>query len=318
MAIKSNPFVLAGVILGIGHAGLALAQTASLPAEVRVCFEEHSPPFAFKTYGETQGFDVDVARELAQRVGVRLSVRSYEGEYDDNTSVALDANALLSSGVCDLVAGYALVQGQLGKSEAAVARVPAFDGGPRRAADRAIVTLGTLQTSLPYRRAALTVVLRKGVDGGSGAPHFHGLGDLRRHRIGVITSTMASAVALEFNHGEFAPNVVSFGWHDDPLSALDQGSVDAVITDMGKVDAYRKRHPGSAIVPTGYVTRVGVNVGFVGLSKHRAVLAAFDDAIRAMRKDGALVSLARKDNITYVAPTRDHSDIAALAEKPSD
>ena len=74
------------------------------------------------------------------------------------SSPALEANALLSDGRCQLVGGYALTEDSLVIPGAKTAKLPDFDGATRDDRRRR-VPLGVLAPSQPYIYSPLTVVL---------------------------------------------------------------------------------------------------------------------------------------------------------------
>ena len=83
----------------------------------------------------------------------------YESKLDEDSSSTIEANALLSDGRCDLLAGYPLVKDALGKPGLETARLPDFAGaragGPAAAGDA-----GSFERRpAPYHFAGLTVVL---------------------------------------------------------------------------------------------------------------------------------------------------------------
>ena len=83
------------------------------------------------------------AQALAKRLGRPLAVQWYESKLDEDASSTIEANALLSDGRCDLVAGYPLVKDALGKPGLETARLPDF-AGAQPADRRRRVELGTL------------------------------------------------------------------------------------------------------------------------------------------------------------------------------
>ena len=124
---------------------------------LRICLNENVSPYSVRRGDAGTGFDVLICEALAKRLGQQLAVQWYESKLDLNSSSAIEANALLSDGRCDLLGGYPLVKDGLGKPGAETGRLPGFAGAvPDR---RRRVALGTLVATKPYHFAGLSVVL---------------------------------------------------------------------------------------------------------------------------------------------------------------
>ena len=105
----------------LASAALILTATASAsPATaeeetLRVCLNENTPPYSFHEGKEAGGFDLAVAEAVAKRLGRALSVQWFETGIDTDSSLTLQANALLSDGRCQLIGGYPLFRVALGR-----------------------------------------------------------------------------------------------------------------------------------------------------------------------------------------------------------
>ena len=117
------------------------------------------PPFSVRSKEGGSGFDFLIAQSLVKAIepaGLRCS--GTRASSIKISSTAIEANALLSDGRCDLAAGYPLLKDALGKPGLETARLPNF-AGARPADRRRRVTLGTLMATTPYHFAGLAVVL---------------------------------------------------------------------------------------------------------------------------------------------------------------
>ena len=151
---------LAIVFLCAACGGSAVRAEDRNDTPLRVCLNEDLPPFSVRNKEGGAGFDFLIAQALAKRLGQRLTVQWYESKLDEDSSSAIEANALLSDGRCDLLAGYPLVKDALGKPGLETARLPDF--APARPTDRRRrVTLGALVATAPYHFAAFTVVAQR-------------------------------------------------------------------------------------------------------------------------------------------------------------
>jgi len=147
-------------------AAVALAMALSLAARaadtLTVCLDEDIPLYSIHHGSESTGFQLAVAEAVAKQLGRELRVQWFETKLELDDSSVLGANALLSDGRCQLVAGYPLVRDALGKPGIPTARMPDFDGATP-ADRRRRVALGALVPSRAYHREPLTVVLGAGL-----------------------------------------------------------------------------------------------------------------------------------------------------------
>jgi len=87
----------------------AVASTyVSALEKLNICLDVDSAPYSYIQDGKEKGFDLDLATKIANEMDRELNVTWFEGEVERETSDAVDANALLSKGKCDLVGGFAL------------------------------------------------------------------------------------------------------------------------------------------------------------------------------------------------------------------
>src|SRR6202453_726475 len=145
-------------------AALILTLTASARAAaaeeetLRVGLSENIPRHSFHDGKEAGGFDLAVAEAVAKRLGRALAVQWFETGIDADSSLTLQANALLSDGRCQLVGGYPLFRVALGRPTVETARLPGFEGA-KPDDRRRRVALGELVPTKPYHFAPLTVLL---------------------------------------------------------------------------------------------------------------------------------------------------------------
>ena len=142
---------------------LLMAATA-LPAiaaddVLKVCLDEDLPPLSSHHQGAAdRGFDVALAEAVAGRLGRSLKIQWFESKLDEDSSPALEANALLSDDRCALVGSYALTKDSLVVPGVKTAKLPGFDGATRDDRRRR-VPLGVLAPSQPYIYSPLTIAL---------------------------------------------------------------------------------------------------------------------------------------------------------------
>jgi ABC-type amino acid transport substrate-binding protein len=266
---------------------------------LRVCLDEDLPPLSVHHRGKpASGFDVALAQAIAERLGRSLEIQWFESKLDEDSSPALETNALLSDGRCSLVGGYALTTDSLVVPGLKTAKLPDFEGatGPDH---RRRVPLGVLTPSDPYIYSALTVVLGpKAAD-----RHITGIGDLAGLRIGIESGTLADALLMTFDKGRLIDNVTHLvPARDDLLGTLERGDLDATLLDLRRLDAYRATHPDTKLIASGYFYPIGVNRGYVGLASEPALLAEVNKALSALQADGTVAKLAEAAGVSFLSP----------------
>jgi ABC-type amino acid transport substrate-binding protein len=285
-------------------AAMALAAAATIPVAaagdvLRVCLDEDLPPLSVHHRGKpASGFDVALAQAIAQRLDRPLEIQWFESKLDEDSSPALETNALLSDGRCSLVGGYGLTTDSLVAPGLKTAKLPDFEGatGPDH---RRRVPLGVLMPSNPYIYSTLTVVLGpKAVD-----HRIAGIGDLAGLRIGIESGTLADALLMTFDNGRLIDNITHLvPTRDDLLGTLERGELDATLVDMRRLDAYRASHPDTKLTASGYFYPVGINRGYVGLASNPALLAEINTALSALQADGTVAKLAEAAGVSFLAP----------------
>lgn len=276
------------------------ATSAAAAGEVlKVCLDENLPPLSAHRRGAPDsGFDLALAREIAQRLGRPLQVQWFGSKLDEDSSPALESNALLSDGRCSLVGSYALTRDSLVVPGIKTAKLPDFEGatGPDH---RRRVSLGVLSPSEPYLYSPLTIVLGpKAHD-----RHIAGVGDMAGLRVGIESGTLADAILMTFDKGRLIDDITHLvPGRDDLLSKLDRGELDATLLDLRRFDAYRAAHPDTRLVGSGYFYPIGVNRGYVGLASDPALLAEVNKALADLQAAGTVTKLAEAAGLTFLPP----------------
>ena len=294
-ALASAAFFGIGCI--VSSASAVRAEDASA-GTLRVCLNEDVPPYSVRRGNDGAGFDYLMAESLAKRFGQRLAVQWFESKFDADSSSAIEANALLSDGRCNLLGGYPLIKDALGRPGAETARLPDFAGAVP-ADRRRRVTLGTLVATKPYHFATLTVVL----SGTAAAKRINSLADLDGVNLGIETSTLGDAILMSFDHGRFIPRITHVvPGRGELFPKLEQGEYDATLIALHRYDAYRIEHPDTGIKPSGYYFPIGFNMGFVGLASEAPLIERVNAVLDTMLKDGEPASFALAAHLTYLPP----------------
>ncbi len=283
----------------------ALVLTAISPVratageELKVCLDEDLPPLSVHHRGAAgSGFDVSLAQAVAQKLGRQLTIQWFESKLDEDSSPALEANALLSDRRCSLVGSYALTRDSLVVPGLKTAKLPDFQGATRDDRRRR-VPLGVLAPSQPYVYSPLTIVLgAKARD-----RRITGVGDLATLRIGIESGTLADAILMTFGNGKLIDDITHLvPGRDDLLGALDRGDLDATLLDLRRYDAYRAAHPDTKLAPSGYYYPIGANRGYVGLASDPTLLVAVNQALSDLQGAGTIAELGRAAGLTFLPP----------------
>jgi ABC-type amino acid transport substrate-binding protein len=266
---------------------------------LKVCLDEDLPPLSAHHRGEPDsGFDVALAQAVARKLGRPLKIQWFGSKLDEDSSPALETNALLSDGRCSLVGGYALTTDSLVVPRVKTAKLPDFEGatGPDH---RRRVPLGVLAPSRPYIYSPLTIVLGpKARD-----RRIAGVGDLAGLRIGIESGTVADAILMTFGDGRLIDDITHLvPGRDELLGALERGDFDATLLDLRRFDAYRAAHPDTRLAASGYFYPIGANRGYVGLADDPALLAAVDKALSDLQAAGTITELGQAAGLTYLPP----------------
>jgi ABC-type amino acid transport substrate-binding protein len=298
--------------LKVSGVAVLLIAASAMPAiaaddVLKVCLDEDLPPLSAHRQGKPDsGFDVALAQAVAGRLGRSLKIQWFESKLDEDSSPALEANALLSDGRCALVGSYALTKDSLVVPGVKTAKLPGFEGATRDDRRRR-VPLGVLAPSQPYIYSPLTIALgpkapEKALEKARGRS-IAGVGDLAGLRIGIESGTLADAILMTFEQGRLIDNITHLvPGRDDLLGALDRGDFDATLLDLRRFDAYRAAHPDTRLAASGYFYPIGANRGYVGLASDPDLMVAVNKALSDLQAAGTIAELGQAAGLTYLPP----------------
>ncbi len=304
-----------GVMKAIGAAALLAAAFAASPVVptaasdevLKICLDENLPPLSLHRRGAPDsGFDVALAQAVAKELGRPLQIQWFESKLDEDSSPALEANALLSDGRCGLLGSYALTKDSLTPPGMKTAKLPDFAGATRED-HRRRVPLGVLAASQPYAYSTLTIVLGpkalEKAEEKTGDRHIGDIGDLNGLRIGIESGTLADAILMNFHGGQLIDQITHIvPGRQDLLGGLEHGEFDATLLDLRRFDAYRAAHPDTKLAASGYYYPVGANRAYVALTTDAALLAAVNKALSELQAKGTIAALAHEAGLTYLPP----------------
>lgn len=279
--------------------GLAamLCAGAAQAAELTVCLEENSAPYSYKFKQRQGGFDLALAEAVAAKLGRTLRIQWFETEQDEDEVLVWSLYALLADRRCDLLAGYALIGGNLGKPGASEYKLPDYDGKTKADRKRR-VALEPLVASDPYLRTELAVVLAPT----AAATPVRSLSDLKGKRIGVEVTTLAATLLHAHRGGALIEDVSTVAPNRDLLARVASGGFDAALIELHKAERHNQRNPDAKVTITGYRHEVGLNLAYAGLESAGALVRDVNAALQALAADGTLDKLAADAGISYVKP----------------
>ena len=276
-----------------GLMGAAWAQGTPEKPALSVCMGEDNAPLSVARKGQLSGFDVKMAEAVAQELGRPLRLVPFESELEQDANFAIEVNALLSAGVCDLVSGFPLIAGDLGQPSRLKAKPPDYPGA-KRARDRSDVALGNVVASQPYQGMALQLVQR--LD----APAANGLGELKGQKIGAVAGTLEGTLIATYQGGALTRHMVSMGKLDDRWAALESGMVDAMLMPSTAWDVYRQRAASPLRLRAGPPQSLGINLGWVALAGHTELIDAVN---RVAAREPQLQAWAQAVGLQRLVPT---------------
>lgn len=282
--------------------GQAAAQAAE---PLRVCMSADNAPLSWvqRQGGSEQlrGLDLRIAQALADSLGRPLQAVPFETEFEKESTLAQEVNALLSAGVCEAVSGYPLIRSDLGPPQRPSARTPDHPGAKRKR-ERPFVPLGTLVASRAYQAASLGLVLPGPQPRVASPAELAALDDGGALTLGTTSGTLASALALQWQGGALRPRLRSLGQREELLDALAAGRIGAALLPLARFDGWKLSHPASTLVATPWRQPIGVNLGFVMLEGAAPLRQQLDALITAAREDGRLARWAAEEGVSWAAP----------------
>ncbi|HEU5296975.1 MAG TPA: transporter substrate-binding domain-containing protein [Burkholderiaceae bacterium] len=292
----------------------ALSSAHAQPAPLTVCIAEENEPLSYLHEGKPKGLDVRIAQAIADELGRPLKIVPFETEYERESTLAREVNALLSSNVCDLASGFPLLREDIGTVPGATAKTPGYPGAKRRR-ERPFIPLHPLSASRPYQGMALVVVMRR-----EAARKVERLSDLKGLRIGNVAGTLSSALLMMYQHGMLKNDLVSLPQRGESVFELmAQNKLDAGVVAAGLYDAWKLEHADGGLILTEYRRPLGINLGFVAAPQGADALRAASRVIDRALEKGELAKWASEEGVSWMRPTTpDVSRAPALHQLAAD
>jgi polar amino acid transport system substrate-binding protein len=230
-----------------------------------VCADPDALPFSQRS-GAPAGFQIDLAKILADRIGVRLNI-----DWIALRGAARSVN-------CDAIMG-SLAQAQDGDEE---------EHKPSTSVLRAALTR-------PYARQTTRIVIA------DGSPPVQTLNDLRGRSVAVIHASLAHYL-LSAKH---IPVRTLYPTHEEILAAVASKEISAGMVSDWIFDWYRKTHPESGLRIVDSLVLdpdLDYNVAITLRNTDVGLLEKVNVVLDALKSDGSLTRLFAGYGITYRAP----------------
>ena len=297
-----------------------------------VCLDRHGGAMSGRLSaggpdGGGRGLDYLLSAALADRLGLAFAPLWYEGAPDARSDPARETDALLALGLCDAVAGRALIAAPPGGAPPARARPPLWLNMPRewrleqgetrlRPRPRRFVDLPAVTLTRPYARIEIGAVFAPGAP----VRPIRAVADLAGLAVGVEQGALAGALTLL--EGGAAVRARSRTFPPGPrfLWRLENGEAEAALVSVPAYDHHRIQNPLSRLALSDWRHPLGFNIGFAVLARERALAARLDAALGALLASGDVAAIAARAGVTYAPPrapaVAPRPDLAALSAAP--
>ena len=244
------------------------------------------------------GLDYAVLKAIAGRLGLGLMVTWFESDQDEFADPIVEAYAMLSHELCDVVAAHPVMPRAGGAPPQPTAAIPRWTDMPDTWVPHHQVPLKPIAASLAYRRAELGIVVS------SKAPDrsYASLSDLDGTRIGVQQGTMSEAILRRNGPATAMQTAITLPPGPKFLWDMETGSFDTTLIAIGAFDFHHRQNRLSALELKGYRHPFGLDISLAVLSERDAFLAALDVAIQDIAAKPGFEALADAEGVTYTPP----------------
>jgi polar amino acid transport system substrate-binding protein len=245
---------------------------------IEVAVYENFPPYSYRENGRAAGVDVDVARALADKLGVSAALRLIGADetMDDDLRNNVWKGHYLGGGVADLML-----------------RVP-YDSDFGRMNDH-------VRLVAPYHREQIVVALDPKYGKRENALEL-----FTRQKVGVELDTLADFYLLSAMDGKIRDNVVHFTNVGEATAALLKGEVAGVMAPRSELEAGLGERVGDFSVGPLQLSGLresGWDVGGAVKVGHKDLADAVERAMQSLREDGELQRIFKRHGLTYQKPS---------------
>lgn len=275
--IHRAPRLLAAAFVFVGLLAGPLAHALELrkPGVLRVAVYNDFPPFSDR---ETGGIDVDLARALADKLGLKLDIAWAEADekVEDDLRNYVWKGHYMGNEIADLMLHMPVD--------------PVFNERVKQVKLFAPYYAENLMVARDIQRIAKLENLE---------PFF------QNHDIGVEVAGGADAFLMALYSGRMQNHIKHYASHSQAIEALRKGEISAVMgprTELeGLIGPEKERYPVSAIEMTGPVLTFW-QPGVAVKADRPQLIAAVEKAIAEMVASGEMAALFQKHHARYNPP----------------
>lgn len=244
------------------------------------------------------GFDYTTLGAIAAELDLDFQVTWFEGEQDEFADPIGEAYALLSHGLCDIVAAHPVIPGASGPPPIARAALPRWENMPTTWQMHRQVDLKPINATAPYRRVDLAIVTSQALSDRS----FRRLEDLIGTRVGVQQGTMGEALLRRSGPAEAMATAVTLPPGPKFLWDLETGVYDTTLITTEAYDFHRRQNAISTLHLTDYRHPLGIDISFAVPADREDLRSAVNAALASLMSRQALAAIAEAENVTYAPP----------------
>jgi ABC-type amino acid transport substrate-binding protein len=272
---KSAVLVVLCAAASFTHASSSRLDDIREVGEMTVAVYESFPPFSFREGNQRRGIDVDIAEEIAAKIGVKPVIRvvGADESVEDDLRNNVWKGHYLGGGVADVML-----------------HVP-FDREFQQRNDR-VRLVGA------YYREQIVIALSSEYK-----PQSDVLELFRREKVGVELDTLADFYLLTADDGRMRDNVVHFTRVADAVDALLARRLTGVMAPRSEIEgAAGNRINELVLVEPGRLPgmlRTGWDLGVAVKQGHDALAEAVQTAVGELHRAGRLAEIFTAYGVTY-------------------
>ncbi len=264
-----------------------------------VCLAENGGVWSSPENGGA-GFEYLLSAQMAKTLELDFKPVWYDSDQEEENTPARDQNALLSQGVCDLVAGVSLYATNLQDRSGDRAAPPRWSGRPRHLGREYQVDLQAIAVTAPYARVEMAVVLQRALADRT----INKLSDLDGLKLGIEQGTLSGALSLNQGTAQMRADSITFNPGPGFLEHMERGAFDAALISVTDFDRHRERTSNSNLQLSDYRHRIGLNVAYAALASNDALVQSVSKIIQDNLANESLKPLAKASHLTFTPPAK--------------
>lgn len=254
---------------------------------LRVALYQDFPPYSFEESGEARGVDVELAKALADGLGVGLQIQwmqsdeSIEGDFRNH-----------------LWRGHYLRPGQIAD---VMLRVPNDKSFSAKRDDLGLPAHELVHMFGPYQRERWQSAYNP-----AELEAIPSIAVFQYHPVGVAEDSVPSFYLTSVMNGQLSRSVRHFRTLADAFAAMLEGQVHAVMGIQGEIDWLLAQNPDSGMRPAeNAYPSMGKQLWDLGMAVHdsnRQLAYALGDVVEEMILDGRMEKLYASYGLRYMKP----------------